>query len=107
MKPVFTVKILDSGIAPSLVQFTQTDGDLSYWDFGDGTLGTYDAPGQLVITHTYRKAGVFPASAIGYSDVTSDTVLVTILSSPTPPPPDPSLSLWQRFINWLKKLLGV
>ena len=108
MKPVFTVKYLDKGIAPAEVEFTCYEGNVKLWNYGDGKFGYYDTPDQKVITHIYKTAGTYLVYARSTMDELSDPKTVIIKSSEGPEPepiPKPE-SLWERFINWLKRLLG-
>ena len=100
-KPEFTVEVLDDGVAPSVVLFTDLIGNVTLWDFGDGILGTFDEPKQRTITHTYKKAGTFLVRATdAKTNEQSDPYLLIIKAFA----PEPILSLWERFIIWLKKL---
>ena len=103
-KPEFSVEVLDDGVAPSTVLFTDLIGTIVLWDFGDGVLGTFDEPKQRTITHVYKRAGTFAVKAVDKTDEGSDPYLLIIKAME--PAPEPVLTWWQRFVLWVLKLLG-
>ena len=99
---------MQGDVAPCWVEFTDTyqapDERIEKIYTGEGGFLGWDAPGQTIIRHLYKKAGVYTVTAISINNVASlpKNVIVGLLT----PEPDPFPSLWQRFISWLKRLFG-
>ena len=110
MKPTFSVQVLDNGIVPSSVRFTDTYQDpadrIDKWNFGDGAQAIWDSPDLTSIVHTFKRAGTWRVSALcGLTE--SDPQYVIVKSAePVPDPTPVPVTLWGLFIAWIKKLLG-
>ena len=110
MKPSFSVQFMGSNIVPCSVRFTDTfqsdEERITMWNFGDGTLATWDSPDQTSLIHTYKRAGTWSASA--WADrVMSEIIPVTVIAAtPPPPPPVPERSWWEKIIAWILKIIG-
>lgn len=106
----FKVEYLTDRVAPCSVMFTAISDGITKWDYGDGSFGKYDNPGQVAITHTYKKAGTFQVRAF-VGALMSEPQEVTILpGTPIPDPePDPvhKESFFEAFIRIIKSLLHI
>lgn len=96
MKPTFSVDI--KGYSATFTdKYSDPTSRIFQFDFGDGTLFRWDTPDQIQVTHVYKKGGSYYTKAITKTNEMSDPVIVVIGETP-----QEKLSLWQRFINWLK-----
>lgn len=76
---------IDSGCAPLIVQFTNTNANVasSYWDFGDGTTSTLPSP-----SHTYAVGGNYSVFLIvttnsGCADTVFKSNLIEVGTKPS------------------------
>ncbi len=101
-KPTFSVNFVGTGIAPCVVEFTDTyqapSEKIWRFDFGDGRMYELDQ-GESIVRHEYLKAGTFQVKAIAVDMKTmSDPVTVQIHENVGPVDKE---SFWTRFWKWL------
>jgi len=94
-----------TGKAPLAVLFTDTSGLITYWLFGDNTIGNWDFPGQTALIHDYKTAGTFTVYGMQNSSTMSNPMTITVTGAPIPPPVVKK-SWLELLIAWILGIFG-